>query len=50
LSSTSATQEPNLGRKLVRLEAERKERKQSIDAARYRNRNGEHVIDNERGP
>ncbi len=41
--------ERNLGRKLVRLEADRKQREQRIDTARYRNRNGEHVIENERG-
>src|SRR6267378_5628953 len=42
--------ERDLGGKLVRLKAERKQRKQRVDAARDRNRNGEHVIENQRCP
>src|SRR6266853_901911 len=40
--------ERDFGRKLVRLEPERKQREQRVDAARDRNRNGEYVIEDER--
>ena len=41
--------ERDFGCKLVWLEGERKQREQGIDPARDRNRDGEHVIENERG-
>ncbi len=41
--------EADLGGKLVRLEADRKQREERIDAARDRDRDGEHVVEDERG-